>query len=107
MTPTDAPAEDLIPESNSEIEQAQADDPDRYVPDPRSIWASEASRAMIVVLARRLGPDFAREVHNEIFARTVGYEEGCPDDQRDGSTLEGLLAASFWDKVFAAAAPKR
>jgi len=72
-----------------------------YVPDVQSLWASEKARAMLVVLTRRLGSDFAREVHNEMFARTVAYEEGCADDHRDGETLASLLNAPFWDNLFA------
>lgn len=76
-----------------------------YVPDVQSLWASEKARAMLVVLTRRLGPDFARDVHNEMFARCVAYEEGCADDHRDGETLASLLNAPFWDKLFATPEP--
>lgn len=72
-----------------------------YVPDPRSIWGSEAARALMVVLTRRLGPDFAREVSNELASRTLSYQSGCPDDQRDGATMNTLLCDKFWDELFA------
>jgi len=72
-----------------------------YVPDPRSLWGSEAARAMLVVLTRRLGPDFAREVSDEMAARTFAYQAGCPDDRSDGKTMEYLLNDAFWDKLFA------
>ena len=81
-------------------ESDEADDPD-YVPDPRSLWGSEAARAMLVVLTRRLGPDFAREVSDEMAARTFAYQAGCPDDRSDGKTMEYLLNDAFWDKLFA------
>jgi hypothetical protein len=76
-----------------------------YVPDPRSLWGSEAARAMLVVLTRRLGPDFAREVSNEMAARTFAYQAGCPDDRSDGKTMEYLLNDAFWDRLFAVPTP--
>ena len=90
-------------------EQLAADDADTtddygeppYVPDPRAVWGSEAARAMMVVLTRRLGPDFAREVSNEIASRTLAYQAGCPDDQRDGEVMESLLCDQWWDGLFA------
>ena len=72
-----------------------------YVPDPRAVWGSEAARAMMVVLTRRLGPDFAREVSNEIASRTLAYQSGCPDDQRDGEVMGSLLCDRWWDELFA------
>ena len=72
-----------------------------YVPDPRSLWGSEAARAMLVVLTRRLGPDFARDVSNELASRTFSYQAGCPDDRSDGQTMEVLLNDPFWDRLFA------
>jgi hypothetical protein len=72
-----------------------------YVPDPRVLWGSEAARAMLVVLSRRLGPDFAREVSNEMASRTLSYQAGCPDDRRDGATMEFLLNDRFWDDLLA------
>jgi hypothetical protein len=77
-----------------------------YVPDVQSLWASEKARALLVVLTRRFGPDFAREVHNEMFARAVGYEGGCADDNRDGETLVGLLNAPLWDRLFETPEPE-
>lgn len=78
-----------------------------YVPDPRALWGSEAARAMLVVLTRRLGPDFAREVNNEMASRTLAYQAGCPDDRSDGKAMEALLTDSFWDKLFAMEAPRQ
>ena len=72
-----------------------------YVPDPRSLWAAEGARAMLVVLTRRLGPDFAREVNDEMMARTFAYEAGCPDDRSDGATMQFLMQDKFWDRLFA------
>lgn len=74
-----------------------------YVPDPQAIWGLEAARAMLVVLTRRLGPDFAREVSNELASRTLSYQAGCPDDRRDGATMKGLLCDDLWDELFAGA----
>ena len=76
-----------------------------YIPDPRSLWGSEAARAMLVVLTRRLGPDFAREVNDELAARTFSYQAGCPDDRSDGRTMEYLLKDEFWDRLFAVPKP--
>lgn len=73
-----------------------------YIPDPQIVWGAEAARAMLVVLTRRLGPDFAREVHNELASRTLSYQAGCPDDQRDGEVMSALLCDRFWDDLFAA-----
>lgn len=73
----------------------------RYDPDLRTLWGSEAARAMLVVLTRRLGPDFAREVSNELASRTLSYEGGCPDDRRDGKAMEVLICDKFWDGLFA------
>lgn len=74
-----------------------------YVADPRALWGSEAARAMLVVLTRRLGPDFARDVSDEMAARTFSYQAGCPDDRSDGKAMEYLLRDAFWDKLFAMA----
>jgi hypothetical protein len=76
-----------------------------YVPDPRSLWAAEGARAMLVVLARRLGPDFARDVSDELAARTFAYADGCADDRRDGAALQHLLQDKLWDGLFEAKAP--
>lgn len=73
-----------------------------YVSDPQSLWAAEGARAMLVVLTRRLGPDFAREVNDEMTARTFAYEAGCPDDRSDGATMQFLLQDKFWDRLFEA-----
>ena len=87
-------------ELNAENEDEELGEPG-YVPDPRSLWGSEAARAMLVVLTRRLGPDFAREVSDELAARTFSYQAGCPDDVSDGDTMEFLLKDAFWDRLFA------
>lgn len=97
-------------------EQLAADDADdmedtgepTYVPDPQSIWGVEAARAMLVVLTRRLGPDFAREVSDELASRTLAYQSGCPDDRRDGAAMKGFLCDGIWDELFATEVePKR
>ncbi|WP_375429119.1 hypothetical protein [uncultured Sphingomonas sp.] len=72
-----------------------------YAPDPRSLWGAEGARAMMVVLTRRFGSDFAKEVHNELASRTLGYQAGCPDDRRDGNEMQALLCDKFWDELFA------
>lgn len=72
-----------------------------YVPDPRILWGLEEARAMLVVLTRRLGPDFAQEVSNELASRRLAYQAGCPDDQRDGDAIEGLICDKMWDDLFA------
>jgi hypothetical protein len=97
--------EDLDAEFTLDELQDQEDGESDYVPDPRSLWAAEAARAMLVVLTRRLGPDFAREVHNELASRTFSYQAGCPDDRADGDTMEFLLNDEFWDRLFAVAEP--
>jgi len=96
--------EDLGNEYVLDAESDEADDHE-YVPDPRSLWGSEAARAMLVVLTRRLGPDFAREVSDELASRTFSYQAGCPDDRSDGRTMEALLNDAFWDRLFAMDAP--
>ncbi|ATY31358.1 hypothetical protein [Sphingomonas psychrotolerans] len=88
-------------EETAEEEAEQEGGVSDYVPDPRSLWGSEAARAMLVVLTRRLGPDFARAVSDEMAARTFSYQAGCPDDRSDGATMEYLLKDGFWDKLFA------
>lgn len=90
-----------------EAEEAEREDygESDYVADPRALWGSEAARAMLVVLTRRLGPDFAREVSDEMASRTLSYQAGCPDDRRDGKAMEYLLRDAFWDKLFAMARP--
>lgn len=87
-------------ELDEEAELEELGDPD-YTPDPRMLWAAEGARAMLVVLTRRLGPDFAREVSNEMASRTLAYQAGCPDDRIDGDTIEFLLRDKFWDTLFA------
>lgn len=90
-------------------EQLAADDAEEagdagdapYVPDPQIVWGAEAARAMLVVLTRRFGPGFAREVSDEFASRTLSYQAGCPDDRRDGAVMESLLRDEFWDRLFA------
>ena len=89
---------------DEDSEQASIDEAD-YVSDPQSLWAAEGARAMLVVLTRRLGPGFARAVNDEMMARTLAYEAGCPDDRSDGETMQFLLRDKFWDRLFAAEAP--
>jgi hypothetical protein len=97
--------EELLPDEVLAAEASEGPgDPD-YSPDPRILWGSEAARAMLVVLTRRLGPDFAREVSNELASRTFSYQAGCPDDQTDGTTMESLLNDKFWDELFAQSGP--
>ncbi|WP_294394889.1 hypothetical protein [uncultured Sphingomonas sp.] len=96
MADADPPMDDIEDPADSD-----SDEETGYVSDPQSLWAAEGARAMLVVLTRRLGGGFARDVHNEIYARTVAYEEGCPDDRRDAATLNFLLQAPFWDTLFA------
>jgi hypothetical protein len=88
-------------DEEAEREEGESD----YVADPRSLFGSEAARAMLVVLTRRLGPDFAREVSDEMAARTFAYQAGCPDDQSDGKAMEYLLNDAFWDRLFAVGQP--
>lgn len=90
-------------------EQLAADDADNledvgeptYVPDPRNLWGVEFARATLVVLTRRLGPDFAREVHDELASRALAYQAGCRDDRRDADMMNGLLCDKLWDELFA------
>jgi hypothetical protein len=97
--------EDLDREFTLDEESEQEDGVSDYVPDPRALFGSEAARAMLVVLTRRLGPDFAREVSNEMASRTFSYQAGCPDDQSDGASMEFLLKDEFWDRLFAMEKP--
>lgn len=97
--------EELDREFTLEEEAEQEEGESDYVPDPRSLFGSEAARAMLVVLTRRLGPDFAREVSDEMASRTFSYQAGCPDDRSDGKAMEYLLRDAFWDKLFAMARP--
>ena len=96
-------ADELIDEELAANDAEYADDPSvvPYAPDPRVLWGAEEARAMMVVLTRRLGSGFAREVHNELASRMLAYQAGCPDDQRDGNEIEGLLCDKFWDELFA------
>ncbi len=94
---------ELTAEEEAEQEEGVSD----YVPDPRALWGSEAARAMLVVLTRRLGPDFAREVSDEMAARTFSYQAGCPDDRSDGAAMEYLLKDEFWDRLFAVKEPAK
>lgn len=91
-------------EADEEQEREEFGESD-YVADPRALWGSEAARAMLVVLTRRLGPDFAREVSDEMAARTFSYQAGCPDDRSDGKAMEFLLRDAFWDRLFAVPKP--
>lgn len=101
-------ADDLIDDRLAADDEAnEAEEGEPYIPDPRSVWGSEAARAMLVVLTRRLGPDFAREVSNELASRTLSYQAGCPDDRRDGGVMEKLLCDKFWDELFALQEPAR
>lgn len=93
--------EDLDREFTLEEEAEQEGGQSDYVPDPRALFGSEAARAMLVVLTRRLGPDFAREVSDEMAARSFSYQAGCPDDRSDGATMDYLLNDEFWDRLFA------
>lgn len=101
-------SDDLLEERLAADDEAnEADEGEPYIPDPRSLWGSEAARAMLVVLTRRLGPDFACEVSNELASRTLSYQAGCPDDQRDGGVMEKLVCDPFWDQLFALPAPDK
>lgn len=90
-------------------EQLAADDLDEtedrgepgYVPDPQTIWGAEIARATLVVLTRRFGADFAREVNDEFASRMLAHKAGCPDDRRDGHVMRGLVCDKFWDDLFA------
>lgn len=104
MQLTDPPmSEDMLDE------QLAADDADNteevgdadYVPDPQAMWGSELARAMLVVMTRRFGAEFAREVSDEFASRMLAYKSGCPDDRRDGAVMKGLLCDRFWDELFA------
>jgi hypothetical protein len=88
------------PFDENEDEDEDVAPSDNYVPDAQALWAAEACRALAIILTKRLGPDFAKELHNEIFARTIAYEAGCPDDRRDAASLQVLLADPFWDRLF-------
>lgn len=90
--------EQLAADELDEVEEAGESG---YVPDPQTVWGAEAARAMLVVLTRRLGPDFAREVNDELASRTLAYQAGCPDDRRDGEVMKTLLCDKFWDELFA------
>ena len=92
----DALDAELELDDENELEEGESD----YVPDPRSLWGSEAARAMLVVLTRRLGPEFAREVHDEMTARTFSYQAGCPDDRSDAASMNYMLEDPFWDRLF-------
>lgn len=95
-------ADDLIDARlAADDEASEADEGEPYIPDPRSVWGAEGARAMLVVLTRRFGPDFAREVSNELASRTLSYQAGCPDDRRDGGVMEKLVCDPFWDQLFA------
>ena len=98
MDSIDTDAEFALDEDNEQADSGEAG----YVPDPRSLWAAEGARAMLVVLARRLGPDFAREVNDEMAARTFAYEAGCSDDRSDAATMQFLLRDKLWDRLFGA-----
>lgn len=101
-------AEDLIDERLAADDEANAsEEGEPYVPDPHAVWGAEGARAMLVVLTRRLGPEFARDVSNELASRTLAYQAGCPDDRRDGALLEKLLCDPFWDRLFAMAEPPK
>lgn len=105
---TELTAEDLEDERQAADDAAnEADEGEPYIPDPRSLWGSEGARAMMVVLTRRLGPDFARDVSNELASRTLAYQAGCPDDQRDGGVMETLVCDPYWDQLFAMPQPRR
>ena len=96
-------SDDMIDEQLAAEDADDSEDPRvvPYAPDPRVLWGAEGARAMMVVMTRRFGSDFAKEVHNEIASRTLAYQAGCPDDRRDGNEMEGLLCDKFWDELFA------
>lgn len=96
-------ADELLDEQMAAEDADEAEDPRvvPYSPDPRALWGAEVVRALMVVLTRRFGSDFAKDVHNEIASRTLAYQAGCPDDRRDGNEMEGLLRDKFWDELFA------
>lgn len=100
-------SDDLLEERlAADDEASEADEGEPYIPDPRSVWGSEAARAMLVVMTRRLGPEFAQEVSNELASRTLAYQAGCPDDRRDGGVMEKLVCDPFWDALFAMPKPE-
>lgn len=101
-------SDDLLDERMAADDEAnEGEEGEPYIPNPQAVWGAEAARAMLVVLSRRLGPDFARDVSNELASRTLAYQAGCPDDRRDGGVMETLLCDPFWDKLLALPAAKR
>ena len=76
-----------------------ASDTDVYVPDERAILGAELSRAILKVLAERFGPEFTRDVHDELYARCAAYADSCPEDQDDGEVLAYLLNSPLWDPL--------
>lgn len=95
-------AEDTLDE---QLDAEDADDVEEtgevsYVPDPQIMWGAEVARAMLVVLTRRFGADFAREVSDELSSRMLSYKAGCPDDRRDGTVMNGLICDKLWDELF-------
>ena len=106
QSPDDSSADDLLDERLAADDAAnEGEEGEPYIPDLRAIWGAEGARALMVVLTRRLGSDFARDVSNELASRTLGYQAGCPDDQRDGGAMETLLCDPFWDRLFATEPP--
>ena len=97
--------EEMLSDDALAAEASEGPEDPNYVPDPRTLWGSEAARALLVVLTRRLGPDFAREVSDELASRTFSYQAGCPDDRSDGQTMQQLLQDKFWDRLFAEPGP--
>ncbi|HEX8383777.1 MAG TPA: hypothetical protein VF592_10420 [Sphingomonas sp.] len=100
-------ADEMLDEQLAADDAEEAEDPRvvPYSPDPQTLWGLELARGMMVVLTRRFGPDFAREVSDELSSRALAYQAGCPDDRRDGNELQGLVCDRFWDELFAGDTP--
>ena len=65
-----------------------------YMPDPYAIEALELSAALIEVLSKRLGPDFAREVQQQLKQRV---EQLAAEQTAEGDVEAKILRdASEW-----------
>ena len=85
---------------NERVEpDTEAVDADTYVPDERAILGAELSRALLKVLAARLGAEFAREVHDELYSRCEAYADSCVEDQDDGNVLSHMLDSPLWNPL--------
>ncbi len=71
----------------------------RYSPSSADVWSFQLARAMLVILARRMGAGFAAEVRQELREQSERYQRGDEYDRADAPHIRQLVHAEMWEKL--------